>query len=361
MIPFLDLKKDYQSLKPEIDNAVQRVLDSGWFLFGKEVDAFEKEFASFLKAKHCVAVANGTEALQISLMALNLKTGSEVVTAANTSSATAAAIVAAGLKPVFADVDKESFNLDPKRLEARITKKTAAILPVHLYGQPADLNPIIETAENHSLPIIEDACQAHGAEYQNKKAGTFGKTGCFSFFPTKNLSCYGDGGAIATQDSEIAEKLRLLRMYGWKQMQVSSSHGINSRLDEIQAAILRTKLKHLDQWNEKRQKIAFRYSKELKGIQTPKEMPECKHVYHLFVARSEKRDALREHLKQNGIGSQVHYPKTLTQQPAFAKFSSGKCPAAESLSKRIISLPLNPWLKEEEVSQVIKAVNSFKS
>ena len=361
-VPFVNLKKQYSSIKAEVDASIARVLDSGNFILGGEVEAFEKEFASYCGAKHAVCVSSGTEALYLSLLAAGVKRGDEVITAANTAVPTATAVLMAGATPVFADASEKDFNIDPGLLEKQVTKKTKAIIPVDLYGQCADLTPVREIAEKHSIPVIEDACQAHGALYESRKAGSLCDFGCFSFYPTKNLGAYGDAGAIAVNDDVKAEKLRLLRNYGQKSRYEHVSFGVNSRLDEIQAAVLRVKLRKLDGWNEQRRKLSRTYSEKLGGaVSLPLEMPGRKHVFHLFVVRSKLRNALQEHLSKAGVATIIHYPLPVPMQPYFAQngFFRGSFAVASKLSGEILSLPIYPELSGEEADFVCSSVKSF--
>ena len=360
-IPMLDLSAQYKEIKPEIDGAVQRVLDSGWFVLGKECEAFEQEFAKYNGSKYAIGVGSGTEALHLALRALNIRKGDEVITVSNTAIPTISAISLTGATPVFVDIDPESYTLDPKKLEQAITARTKAILPVHLFGQSADMDPILEIANKHHIPVIEDCAQSQGATYKNKKTGNFGIIGCFSFYPSKNLGAYGDAGLITTNDEKIKEKLLMLRNYGQKDRYIHAEKGTNSRLDEIQAAILRVKLKHLDKYNERRRSLANIYKKELKNIITPKEMGYANHVYHLYVIRTQNRDQLMHYLREHGVGTQIHYPIPAHMQEAYQnlEIKEGSFPISESYSKEIVSLPLFPELSEEQVLHITKLINEF--
>ena len=353
MIPFVNFKKGYFDLKQEIDEAVKMVLESGWYILGKGVKAFEKEFAEYNKVKYCVGVANGMEALQLSLMALGIKPGDEVITVANTAAATILSITSVGAKPIFVDINPVSYNIDPEQIKNSITPKTKAIIPVHLFGQTADMDHLLEIADKHNLRVVEDACQAHGAEYKGKKAGTMGDAGCFSFYPTKNLGAYGDGGAILVNDDKLNKKLRVLRNYGQETRYVHKYKGLNSRLDELQAAILRVKLKYLDENIKKRRKNAKLYNELLKNMDLilPIEMPTNKHTYHLYVVRSKKRDDLSKKLKSKGIQTLIHYPIPLHLQNAFIDlgYKKGFLPVTEQYADEILSLPMYPQLEEEEI------------
>jgi dTDP-4-amino-4,6-dideoxygalactose transaminase len=296
-------KAQYLSYKSEIDTAISRVLDSGWYILGKEVKAFEKEFTGYIGVAHGIGVGSGTEALHLALVACGIGRGDEVITVSHTAVATVAAIELAGATPVLVDIDPEFYTIDPDKIESAITTHTKAIIPVHIYGHPADMDPIAEIAEKHNLKVIEDCAQAHGATYKGKRVGSFGDMGCFSFYPTKNLGAIGDGGIVVTGDKELAEKARLLREYGWAERYVSHFTGWNTRLDEIQAAILCVKLKHLDDDNSKREHIAEEYNKELGYVDIilPKQRKDSTHVYHLYVIRAERRDALLSFLREKGI------------------------------------------------------------
>src|SRR3989338_7382854 len=355
MIPVFDLKRQYATIKNEIDSAVFSVLENGVFVLGENVAAFEKEFAAYNGNKHCIGVASGTDALILSLRALDIGPGDEVITVANTASPTVMAIMSVGATPILADCDSH-YNIDTALIEQKITRKTKAIIPVHLYGQPCDMKEIRSIANKHSLKIIEDCAQAHGAEYSGKKVG-FSGIGCFSFYPTKNLGAYGDGGAIVTDDDELAEKLRMLRFYGQKKTYDSLFFVYNSRLDEIQAAILRVKLKHLESWIKARRHIAKLYNELLSGVIIPEEKTGRKHAYHLYVIRIKQRDALMAYLKERGIGTGIHYPVPIHMQKAFSL--PGNYPKAERNAKDILSLPMFPELREEEVRKVAEDVMYF--
>ncbi len=356
MIPFVDLKRQYSQIKGEIDEGVKEVLESGKYILGKNVDSFEAEFSGYLGKRYSVGVGNGTEALQMALMASGVGKGDEVITVANTAVPTIIAILSVGAKPVFADID-DHFNIDFSKIH--VTKKTKAIIPVHLFGQSCDIKPIIEMCSSKDLVLIEDCCQAHGAEYKGRKVPV-SSIGCFSFYPTKNLGCYGDGGLIALDDEELAEKIKLIRNCGHSNDYLHPVKGINSRLDEVQAAILRVKLKYLDEWNERRRKIAKLYDRNLAKVITPKESSFAKHVYHLYAVRSKKRDGLREFLKKNDIFTQVHYPMPVYSQEGYKELEHDKLANTESIMKEILSLPMFPELTKEEVDKVIGKVNEYE-
>ncbi len=357
MIPLFDLKRQYEGIRNEVEPAMNSVMDSGYFILGENVSKFEEEFARYNKTKLCIGVASGTDALMLALKAIGAS-DNEVITVANTASPTAVAIINAGAVPVLVDCNSH-FNIDVSQIEKKITKRTKAILPVHLYGQPCDMDEIVEIAEKHSLEIVEDACQAHGAAYKGRKAGSF-NLGCFSFYPTKNLGCYGDGGAIVTNDDSIAEKCRMLRFYGQKNAVYNSiTEGYNSRLDELQAAILRVKLRYLDKWNEIRARNARIYNDLLESVV---EIPEVKggrnHVYYLYVIKAKNRDKLKNFLASKGIGTGIHYPFPIHRQPAF-KGIKGAFPEAEKNAKEILSLPMFPELEEKEIREVCKTLAGF--
>ena len=363
MIPFFDLTKQYESIKSEIDDATARVLKSGWFILGSEVQAFEKEFAEFIGARHALGVGSGTEAIHIALLALGIGAGDEVITVPNTAVATVAAIEMTGARAVLCDVRQDSMLMDVEKLERAITPRTKAIVPVHLFGQSCDLDPILQIARVPAAKIfvLEDCAQAHGATYRGKRVGSYGDIAAFSFYPTKNLGAYGDGGAILTNDAALAERVNLLRQYGWRERYASDIKGMNSRLDELQAAILRVKLRYLDAWNAARRERAALYTELLRTITPPREMSYGQHVYHLYVVQSSKRDALIAHLKARGIGTAIHYPQMIHRQAAYANlgYGAGSLPIAEKLEREILSLPLYPELSLDDVRAVAQAVDEF--
>ncbi len=357
-IPSGDLRRERAELGPDIDMALDRVLDRGYFILGTEVAAFEREFAAYCGVREAVAVASGTDAIMISIAALELEAGDEVITTTLTSMATVTAIIRAGAKPVLVDIDSDTFNLDIAGVAASLSHRTRAIVPVHLYGRAADMNPLLELATSRHVAIIEDACQAHGATVGARKVGAIGLAGCFSFYPSKNLGAYGDGGMITTDDSGFAGRCRLLRQYGWRERDRSEVLGFNSRLDEMQAAVLRTKLPHLDRWNRRRRTIAERYRKHLadrKEVKVPADAPG--HVFHLFVVRVADRDRVREGLTKQGIATGVHYPLPMHRQPAL-KWLIHKhgFPQADLVSSEILSLPMFPQLTDSEVDRVCEAL-----
>lgn len=364
MIPFNDLRTPYLELQPEIDAAVQRVLESGWYILGGEVTAFEREFAQFhglADETHCVGVNSGTDALQLVLMACGVGPGDEVITVSHTAVATVAAIRQTGATPVLVDVTADTYTLDPAALEAALTERTRAIIPVHLYGHPAQMEPICQIAEGAGVPVIEDCAQAHGATYRGQPVGTLGAAGCFSFYPTKNLGALGDGGAVISRDAALAQRMRELREYGWTPATryVSQSEGINSRLDEMQAAILRVKLRHLEGWNRARRRLAEVYRTYLPGAAPPPvEHPDCFHVYHLYVTRVAARERVQSELRAAGIGTGIHYPVPVHLQPAYGgeTVRIGPLVRTEQLQGEVLSLPMHPFLREEQVKQVAEAL-----
>lgn len=361
-IAFFDLKRQYSRIKEEIDTAIGKVLSSGYFILGAEVETFERDFASYSNSRFGVGVASGTEALYISLLACGIKPQDEVITVANAGVPTIAAITLARAIPVFIDINPKSYNIDVTKIEEKITPRTKAILPVHLYGQCADMDPILEISKKHNLKVIGDACQAHGAMYKEKKAGSMGDMGAFSFYPTKNLGCYGDGGMIVTNDRVLAKRAKMLRDYGQEERYHHKLKGINSRLDEIQAAVLRVKLKFLDGWNSKRIEIADMYDKNInnKLIVKPARMGYATHIYHLYVITCRYRDKLREYLKDKGIQTLIHYPVPAYLQEAYSELKRGNiCPITEESAKRAISLPLYPEITTKEINYICRAINKF--
>jgi len=363
MISFLDLKKQYLSIKDEIDQAIETVFDKAWFILGEQVEAFEVEFSNYIGTKYGVGVGSGTEAIHLALVACGVKSGDQVITVPNTAVPTISAISFAGAIPIFVDIDPNTYTMDTSQLEEKITERTKVILPVHLYGHPTDMDPILDIAKRYDLKVVEDSCQAHGAEYKGKKVGSIGDVGCFSFYPSKNLGAYGDGGFITTNNNEIADKTRLLRNYGQTDRYCHIIKGFNSRLDEIQAAILRVKLKKLDSWNDQRRKLVKCYSQLLENsnVFVPGELDYAKHVYHLFVIRSHKRDELQVFLKSYKIGTLIHYPIPVHLQKSYEDLgmSSGTFPVTEKFANEILSLPLYPELTVDEVKEVSKIICDF--
>lgn len=361
-VPFLDLKAGYIELQPEIDAAIKRVLESGWYILGKEVDSFEREFATYCEAQYCVGVANGLDALHLALLALGVGAGDEVIVPSNTYIATWLAVSQCGATPVPVEPDALTYNINPIRLEAAITSRTKVILPVHLYGQPADLDPILVLARKYGLKVLEDGAQAHGARYKGKRLGAHGDVVAWSFYPGKNLGAYGDGGAITTNDPEIADRIRVLRNYGSRVKYVNEVRGFNSRLDTLQAAVLRVKLHHLDTANQARRAIAARYLNGMSGTELILPfVPEwAEPVWHLFVVRSKNRETLLQQLNQEGVGTLIHYPIPPHLQQAYADsdYLNGGFPVAEQIAKQCISLPMGPHMLPEDVSHVIRTVRA---
>ena len=358
-IPFLDLKAAYLELQPEIDSAIKRVLDSGWYILGEEVDTFEQEYATYCEAKHCVGVANGLDALHLALLALGVNAGDEVIVPSNTYIATWLAVSQCGATPIPVEPHAATYNIDPTRIEAAITPRTKVILPVHLYGQSADMDPIVAIARKHGLKVLEDGAQAHGARYKGKRLGAHGDAVAWSFYPGKNLGAYGDGGAITTNNTKIDERIRVLRNYGSRVKYVNDMRGFNSRLDTLQAAVLRVKLQHLDRWNETRRKIAAQYLTGLSsfGLTLPFVPDWAEPVWHLFVVGSEAREQFQQQLTQAGIGTLIHYPIPPHLQGAYADLGldKGTLPIAEQIHEEVLSLPMFPSMTRGQTNQVIAA------
>jgi dTDP-4-amino-4,6-dideoxygalactose transaminase len=356
-IPFVDLKAQYSEIKEEVNIAINNILDNTSFIMGKPVEEFENAFAAYCNAKNCIGVSSGTSALYIALKAIGIKEGDEVIVPSHTFIATAEAALELNAKVIFAEVDKETFTIDPNSIKEKITNNTKAIIPVHLYGQPCNMDPIIEIAKEHNLTIIEDCAQSHGAEYKGKKV-PISTVGCFSFYPGKNLGAYGDAGAIVTNDEEIAEKARMLINHGRKKgdKYIHTILGTNHRIDALQAAILNVKLKHIDSWNEKRRNNAKIYNNLLKDtLPIPKEEEYAKHVYHLYVIKAKNRDKLRDFLKEKGISSGIHYPIPLHLQPAL-KDTENNLNITEDICKNIVSLPMFPELTEEQINYIAETI-----
>ena len=366
-IPFLDLNKQYESIKQEIDNAISDVISDMAFIKGPYVKKFEEAFAKFTNAKHCIGVGNGTDALYIALKALNIGSGDEVITAANTFIATAEAITMTGADVKFVDINPKTYNIDVQKIEEKITSNTKAIIAVHIYGQPADMDPIIDLARKYNLKIIEDAAQAHGAVYKGKTIGMIGDIGCFSFYPGKNLGAYGDGGALVMNDDDLALKVRMYADHGRISKYDHSIQGMNSRLDGLQAAILNVKLKYLSQWNEQRRKNAYLYNEFLKdtNLILPYEYPDVYAVYHLYIVRIKvgKREQFQKYLRENGIATGIHYPIALPYLKAYAylKHTTDDFPEALKASTEIVSLPLFPELRIEQISYIADHIKKYLS
>jgi len=359
-VPFLDLAREVGELRPALDGALARVLDSGRFVGGEEVERFERAFAGFCGASHAVGVASGTDAVSIALEAVGVRPGDEVITAANTCVPTVAGIEGARAVPVLVDVDPDTFTLAADRLEGALSSRTRAIVPVHLYGQCADMAPLVDFARAHGLRVVEDAAHAHGAEYEGRRAGTLGDAAAFSFFPTKNLGALGDGGAVVTSDPDVGERARLLRSYGEQARFCSLARGRNSRLDALQAALLAAKLPFVESWNERRRELAEGYASALAGLDLvlPQEAEGRRHVWHLYVVRSSRRDELRRELAALGVETLVHYPRPVHRHPAYTDLARGDglLEVSERLAGEIVSLPLSPHLAEAELEAVVEAV-----
>jgi dTDP-4-amino-4,6-dideoxygalactose transaminase len=363
-VPFVDLKAQYATLRDEMQPAIDRVLESASFVLGPEVAAFEAAFAVFSGAQHAVGVGSGLDALRLALMAIDVGPGDEVILPANTYIATALAVSAVGATPVLVDCDPHSYNMDPRLIEAAITPRTKAIIPVHLTGQAAEMEPILAVAARHGLPVIEDAAQAHGTLYQGRPCGSLGTLGCFSFYPGKNLGAYGDGGMVTTSDAALAARLRRLRDYGQQAKYEHVEQGLNARLDALQAAILGVKLPHLTAWNAARARHAEQYRALLNGvgdIAFQGRAPDSTHIYHLFIVETEQRDALQAHLTAQGIATGIHYPIPIHLQPAYATLGhcAGDFPATERLARRMLSLPMYAELRDEQIAAVAEGVRSF--
>lgn len=363
-IPFLDVKAVYTELKPELDEAYERVMSSGLYVLGPEVDAFEKEYAAFCECKHCVSVANGLDALHLILRALGIGKGDEVIVPANTFIATWLAVSYAGATPIPVEPDEKTYNIDPLKIEKAITKRTKAIIPVHLYGQPADMDSINAIAKQYNLRVIEDAAQAQGARYKGKRVGGFGDAAAFSFYPGKNIGAFGDAGAIVTNDDELEKSIRLLRNYGSTVKYNHEVKGFNSRLDELQAAFLRAKLVHLDEWNIRRQSVAEKYKQELipyPHFILPYVPDWASPVWHIFAVRHPRRDLLVQKLTDAGIGTLIHYPIPPHLSKAYAELNwkFGDFPISENISKTCISLPMGPHLSVVEENRIIQELKEF--
>jgi dTDP-4-amino-4,6-dideoxygalactose transaminase len=366
-IPMLDLKAQYLALKPELDAAVLRVVESTLFINGPDVEAMEHEVAHYCRVNHCIGVSSGSDALLVSLMALEIGRGDEVITTPYTFFATAGAIVRMGAKPVFIDIDPVTFNIDAKGIAAKITPRTKAIMPVHLFGQCAEMDPILDIAKKHRLAVIEDAAQAIGAEYKGRRAGSMGTVGCYSFFPSKNLGCFGDGGAVVTQDRALADKIRLLRGHGSHPKYYHKVVGGNFRLDSIHAAVLRVKLKHLDSWSQARQQGAAHYTAALvkyglQGwlVETPK-LVQSRHIFNQYVVRCDDREGVREHLKKDKIATEVYYPQPMHLQECFANLGhkKGEFPESERAALTSLALPMYPELPSAQRERVVRSIAAF--
>ncbi len=362
-VPYLDLKAQYRSIKGEIDAAIGKVLDSCQFVLGPEVSEFEKDFAAYCGTSECIALNSGTSALHLALLAAGIGPGDEVITTPFTFVASVAAILYAGARPILVDIHPRSFALDPSKIEAAITPRTKAILPVHLYGQPADMDPIMEIARRHNLIVIEDAAQAHGARYKGRPVGSIGHMACFSFYPGKNLGAYGEGGAVTTNNSEHARSVRMLRDWGQDRKYHHVLRGYNYRMEGFQGAVLGVKLRHLEKWTEERRNLVQRYNQLLSDceLELPAEMSGVRHVYHVYTVRSKERDRLQKALTDEGVQTGIHYPVPVHLQPAYADlgYGPGSFPEAESAARQVLSLPLYPELPLQDLSQVADAVKKI--
>ena len=361
MILMNDFKKEYAAIKAEIDTAVSAVLESGWYILGQQTEQFEKEFAKYCGAAYCVGTGNGMQALQIALLAAGIGKGDEVITTSLSAIETSLAISAVGATPIFADCD-EYYHLDPDDVETKITEKTKALLPVHLFGQSVDIARFIQICQKHNLKLIEDACQAHGTLYGGKHVGTFGTAGCFSFYPTKNLGGYGDGGAIITNDEHVYRQCLLYRNAGRTAKYTHIVKGLNSRLDEMQSALLLVKLRHLDDYVQLRRERASWYRENLQDIddiRLPKERSLAHHSYHLFVIQTSRRDALQVYLKDNGVEALIHFPTPIPHQLAYTEYNNVKVPRTEEITRTVLSLPINPFITHEEVEKATEKIKDF--
>jgi dTDP-4-amino-4,6-dideoxygalactose transaminase len=365
MIPFVDLKAQYQGIKTEVNAAIQGVLDSCQFTLGSEVAAFEQEFATYSQAVHGIGVNTGTSALHLALLAAGVGRGDEVITVPFTFVATVSAIDYTGARTVFVDIDPQTFTMDAAKLEAAITPKTKAIIPVHLYGQCADMDPILAIARRHGLVVIEDACQAHGAEYKGRRAGSMGDMGCFSFYPGKNLGAYGEAGMVVTDNAEYTRTIRMLRDWGAEKKYHHVLKGYNFRMEGIQGAVLRVKLRYLEAWTEGRRTAAAHYDRLLagSGVPTPKALPHNRHVYHIYAVRTAHRQAWQEALLAQGVQTGIHYPHPVHLLPAFADlgYAAGQFPHSERAAEEVLSLPMFPELSEAQCAEVAKAVTQLAS
>ncbi|MFY9553495.1 MAG: DegT/DnrJ/EryC1/StrS family aminotransferase [Blastocatellia bacterium] len=364
IVPFVDLKAQFQAIQDEVEDAMHRVMAGADFILGKDVQLFEQEFAEFCTAEHAIGVDSGTSALELALRAFGIGEGDEVITVSHTFLATVSAISYTGARPVLIDIDPDTCNIDPTLIEAAITSDTRAIVPVHLYGQPADMEPILALARARNLIVIEDACQAHGALYKGERVGALGDAACFSFYPGKNLGAYGDAGMIVTNNAEVAERLKLLRNYGQPEKYRHVIMGYNRRLDSLQAAVLRVKLRKLDEWNTSRRRAARLYDALLKtanGVKTPYAAEESSHVYHLYVIQHPHRDRLMTYLRERGVSAGLHYPTPVHLQPCYEHLGMrfGALPVTEAISSSVISLPMFAELTTEQIEYVCDQINRF--
>lgn len=364
-IPLVDLKAQYAQIQSEIDGAVARVIANADFILGHDVEAFESEFAAYCQAEQAVGLDSGLSALELGMRALGIGEGDEVITPAHSFIASSSAISFTGATPVWVDVDPKTYDLDVKQIEGAITDRTKAIMPVHLYGQPADMDAVMDIARKHGLLVVEDACQAHGARYRGRAVGSIGDIGAFSFYPGKNLGAYGDAGALVTNNAEVADTVRKMRNYGQRKKYDHIYLAWNRRMDTLQAAVLRVKLSHLDRWNQARQRHASVYDELLagSGVKLPQVAAERDHVYHLYVIQAARRDALLEHLAQNGIHAGIHYPIPIHMQEAYRQrgLGQGSFPVTEAMAPQLLSLPMYPELTEPQIRRIADAVSSFEA
>lgn len=364
VVPFLEVSAAYAELREELDEAIRRTCASGWYLLATELEAFEAEFAAYCGTKHCIGVANGLDALHLSLRAMGVTAGDEVIVPSHTFIATWFAVTQAGAAPVPVESDPRTYNMDPERVEVAITPRTRVILPVHLYGQPAEMTPLLQLAERHGVHVLEDAAQAHGARYRGRRVGGLGDVAAWSFYPAKNLGAIGDGGAVTTNNDALATAIRALRNYGSNRRYVHDAIGYNSRLAELQAAVLRVKLRRLDEWNDRRRRVAELYQRELAGsdLVLPHVPSYADSVWHLYVVRSPRRDQVQDWLRQAGVDTVIHYPRAPHEQGAYAHlgFAPHAFPLARELARTVLSLPLGPHLTSDQQARVLDAVRSFE-
>lgn len=363
VVPFIDLTREYEEIGTEMLDVIEDVLANGYFILGDHVNRFEATFSDYIGVEHAVGVNSGSDALYLAVRALGIGKGDDVIVPSHSFVSTADAVVRNGARPVFVDINPQTYTIDPSAVAENVTEKTEAVIPVHLYGQPADMDAILEIAAKHDLSVVEDAAQAHGATYHSRPVGTLGHVACYSFYPTKNLGTYGDGGAVVTNDGELDDRFRRLREYGSIDRYQYESVAVNSRLDELQAAVLNRKLNYLDEFNDRRQEVASTYDELLSGIDgvtTPYERDDTRHVYHLYVVRTERRDALQEHLAEEGIQTLIHYPTPIHRQLSYRDRGwRGDLATTETVTDEILSLPMHPWFRDDEVRRVVEAIRSF--
>ncbi|MCE7700128.1 MAG: DegT/DnrJ/EryC1/StrS family aminotransferase [Methanobacterium paludis] len=362
MIPFFDFKREYAEIKNGINNSLSEVLNKGYFVLGEEVQNFEASFSDYIGTEYGLGVNSGSDALFLAIKSLGISAGDEVITVSHTFISTVDAICRNGANPIFVDIDPETFCIDVSKVEDKITNRTRALLVVHLYGHPVDMDPILKIAKKNDLWIIEDCCQAHGAEYKGKKVGSIGDISCFSFYPVKNLGAYGDGGFVALNDESLYERLKMMQNYGQSKKYHHEFIGLNSRLDEMQAAILNVKLEYLDKWNSKRRKLANIYNKSLESSLYKNQIVKgyAKHAYHLYVVCSDRRDEIKDYLSKKGVQTLIHYPIPVHKQKAYVNLGfNDYIPITEGISNKILSLPLNPWLYDDEIEGICDLMNNY--